>query len=254
LQQAPAPQVLATVLAGIVLFSSFWKNWFCVGTAICVGAVRGQFHLYRDCGPGAEPAPEGRAIRFGHAGGVIAGGNSHDCGFEGDYGYASKIRRKYSDIQFVTVDDIQDGLIAVSTGKADALLCTLAQCSYTISELGLTNVRVVRKTEFDTKLALEVQKHLTELVSILNKAIASITPGQQQAILDSWIKQKYAAGTDYTLVYQVIVIAVVLSGIAVLWNRRLSQEIDLRAATCVSRMVLPHRTKKGPLRGPLNFP
>jgi diguanylate cyclase (GGDEF)-like protein/PAS domain S-box-containing protein len=148
-----------------------------------------------------------------------------------DYGYASKIRRKYSDIQFVTVNDIQDGLIAVSTGKADALLCTLALCSYTISELGLNNVRVVGKTEFDTKLALGVQKHLTQLVSILNKAIASITPGQQQAILDSWIKQKYAAETDYTLVYQVIVIAVVLLGIAVLWNRRLSQEIDLRAAT-----------------------
>ena len=148
-----------------------------------------------------------------------------------DYGYASKIRRKYSDIEFVTVDDIQDGLIAVSTGKVDALLCTLALCSYTISELGLNNVRVVGKTEFDTKLALGVQKHLTELVSILNKAIASITPGQQQVILDSWIKQKYAAKTDYTLVYQVIVVAVVLLGIAVLWNRRLSREIGLRAAT-----------------------
>jgi diguanylate cyclase (GGDEF)-like protein/PAS domain S-box-containing protein len=148
-----------------------------------------------------------------------------------DYGYASKIRRKYSDIQFVTVYDIQDGLIAVSTGKADALLCTLALCSYTISELGLNNVRIVGKTEFDTKLALGVQKHLSELVSILNKAIASITPGQQQVILDSWIKQKYAAETDYKLVYQVIFVAVVLLGIAVLWNRRLSQEVGLRAAT-----------------------
>jgi len=95
-----------------------------------------------------------------------------------DYGYASKIRRKYSDIDFFTVDDIQDGLIAVSTGKVDALLCTLALCSYTISELGLNNVRIVGKTEFDTKLALGVQKHLTELVSILNKAISIISPGQ----------------------------------------------------------------------------
>ena len=148
-----------------------------------------------------------------------------------DYGYASKIRRKYADIEFVTVDDIQDGLIAVSTGKVDALLCTLALCSYTISELGLNNVRVVGKTEFDTKLALGVQKHLTELVSILNKAIAAITHGQQQVILDSWIKQKFAAKTDYTLVYEVTVVAVVLLIIAALWNRRLSHEIGLRAET-----------------------
>ena len=107
-----------------------------------------------------------------------------------DYGYASKIRRTYSHINFITVDDIQSGLIAVSTGKVDALLCTLALCSYTIADLGLNNVRIVGKTEFDTKLALGVQKNMPELVSILNKAINQITPGQQQVILDDWIKQK----------------------------------------------------------------
>jgi two-component system sensor histidine kinase EvgS len=76
-----------------------------------------------------------------------------------DYGYASKIRRQYSDIQFITVDNIQHGLVAVSTGEIDALLCTLALCSYTIAELGLNNVRIVGKTEYDTKLALGVQKN-----------------------------------------------------------------------------------------------
>ena len=148
-----------------------------------------------------------------------------------DYGYASKIRRKYSHIEFVTVDDIQSGLIAVSTGKVDALLCTLALCSYTIADLGLNNVRIVGKTEFDTKLALGVQKGLPELVAILNKAIDRITSGQQQNILDAWIKQKFATRTDYTLVYQVTAVAVILLGIFAFWNRRLSQEIDLRMAT-----------------------
>ena len=93
-----------------------------------------------------------------------------------DYGYASKIRRKYSNIPFVTVDDIQDGLFSVSTGEIDALLCTLALCSYTIAELGLNNVKITGKTEFNTKLALGVQKDLPVLRSILNKAIVSITP------------------------------------------------------------------------------
>ncbi len=148
-----------------------------------------------------------------------------------DYGYASKIRRKYDSIGFITVDDIQDGLLAVSTGEVDALLCTLALCSYTIAEMGLNNVRIVGKTEFDTKLALGVQKDLPRLVSILNKAIERITPGQQQVILDAWIKQKFVERTDYTLVYQVIGVAIVLIAIFVFWNRRLSREINLREAT-----------------------
>jgi signal transduction histidine kinase len=148
-----------------------------------------------------------------------------------DYGYASKIRRQYPNIDFITVDDIQDGLIAVSTGEVDALLCTLALCSYTIAELGLNNVRIVGKTEFDTKLALGVQKQLPELVSILNKAIDRISPGEQQVILDAWIRQKFVATTDYTLVLQVTAVAIFLLAIFVFWNRRLSHEVALRMAT-----------------------
>jgi diguanylate cyclase (GGDEF)-like protein/PAS domain S-box-containing protein len=148
-----------------------------------------------------------------------------------NYGYTSKIRNKYSDIDFVTVDDIDDGLIAVSTGEIDALLCTLALCSYSITERGLNNVRITGKTEFDTKLALGVQKHLPELHSILNKAINTISQEQQQLILDRWIKDKFVEKTDYTLVYQVVVIAIVLLGIIILWNRRLSREVELRVAT-----------------------
>ena len=148
-----------------------------------------------------------------------------------DYGYAPKIRRKYSDINFVTVDDIQHGLVAVSTGEVDALLCTLALCSYTISELGLNNVRITGKTEFDTKLALGVQKNLPELVSILNKSIDKISRSQQQVILDKWIKQKFVAKTDYTLVYQILFVAILLITIFALWNRRLAREVELRTAT-----------------------
>ena len=148
-----------------------------------------------------------------------------------DYGYASKIRRKYSNIQFVTVNDIHDGLISVSTGKVDALLCTLALCSYTIAELGLNNIKITGKTEFDTKLALGVQKNLPELLSILNKAINLISREQQQVILDSWIKNKFPVKTDYTLVFQVVGAAIILLSIFAIWVRRLSREVSLRIKT-----------------------
>jgi len=148
-----------------------------------------------------------------------------------DYGYASKIRRKYSDIKFATVDDIQEGLIAVSTGEIDALLCTLALCSYHIANLGLNNVKITGKTEFDTKLALGVQKNLPELLSILNKSIKTISREQQQKILDSWIKNKFVEKTDYTLAYQIAVVAIILLVLFFLWNRRLSLEVALRKST-----------------------
>ena len=148
-----------------------------------------------------------------------------------DYGYASKIRKKYPSIAFVTVNNIQDGLISVSTGSIDALLCTLALCSYTISELGINNVKIIGKTEFDTKLAFGVQKNLPELHSILNKAIKQISPGQQQVILDGWIKGRFPEKTDYTLTFQVAMAAIVLLIVFASWVRRLSREVSLRIQT-----------------------
>ena len=148
-----------------------------------------------------------------------------------DYGYASKIRRKYSDIIFHTVDDIQDGLLSVSTGEIDALLCTLALCSYTISEMGLNNVKISGKTEFDTKLALGVQKNMPELLSVLNKAISEITHEQKQQILDSWIKDKFVEKKDYTLAYKIAIAAAILLALFSFWIHRLSKEIKLRIKT-----------------------
>jgi len=145
-----------------------------------------------------------------------------------DYGYTSKIRKKYSDINFISVANIQDGLSKVSAGVVDALLCTHALCSYTISELGFNDVRIVGKTEFDTKLALGVQKNLPELRSILNKAIASISHSEQQTIFDKWIKNKYVEKVDYSLVYQIIAAAIVLIIFFIFWNRRLEHEVQTR--------------------------
>lgn len=145
-----------------------------------------------------------------------------------DYGYAAKIRRQYDNIEFVTVDDIQSGLIAVSTGEIDALLCTLTLCSYTIAELGLNNVRITGKTEFNTKLAFGIQKYLPELLSILNKAIRQISPEKQQLILDKWIKSKFVEKTDYSLTYKILIVALILFAAIVAWNRRLSSEVRLR--------------------------
>jgi len=145
-----------------------------------------------------------------------------------DYGYAAKIRRKYSQIKFHTVNDIQDGLLSVSTGKVDALLCTLALCSYTIAEMGLKNVRITGKSEFDTKLAFGVQKDQSVLLSILNKAIASIQPAEQQKILNRWVGEKFVEKRDATLAIVIGIVGLILLIGILYWNRRLSNEVEIR--------------------------
>ena len=133
------------------------------------------------------------------------------------YGYLPQIREKYPRLDYQSVDSIQDGLAAVSTGKVDALLATLAQASYHIGELGINIVRIVGKTEFDTRLGLGVRKSLAPLVPLLNRAMDSIDKGRKQQILDTWGRQRFAVQTDYRRLAIVAVFAISMLAVILLW-------------------------------------
>jgi len=146
-----------------------------------------------------------------------------------EYGYLSKIFKKYPDIQWIEVDNIQEGLTAVSTGRADALLCTMALGSYTMAQMGLNNIKIVGKTEFFTELGFGIRKEYAPLVEIMNLAIRSITPEERQAILNRWIKQKYVERVDYTLIWQIVFVAALILSGTLFWMAMLKREIKRRS-------------------------
>jgi ABC-type amino acid transport substrate-binding protein len=104
-----------------------------------------------------------------------------------DYGYVPQLRKQYSDIVFTEVNTIQDGLIAVSTGEVDVLLATLAQASYHISDLGVSNISIVGKTEFSTRLAFGMSQKFSPLVPLFNRALNEISKDQRRDILQRWV-------------------------------------------------------------------
>ena len=147
-----------------------------------------------------------------------------------NYGNLKKIVKQYPDIHFKTVKTLQEGLTAVSTGKVDALLATLAQASYQMSEMGIHNIRVVGKTEFDTELAFGVQKELAPLIPLLNRALKSISFDEKQQIANKWSKQEYIERVDYQLLIQAALVFLLVILVIFYWNRKLAKEITLRKA------------------------
>ncbi len=144
------------------------------------------------------------------------------------YGYVPEIIEKYPEIDFEIVGSIQEGLTAVSTGKIDALLATLAQASYHKAELGINNIRIVGKTEFNTKLAFGMQKEFAPLVPLFNRALASISQNDKQGIFRKWGKHKYDSRIDYGLLVKLATVFFIILAIIIYWNRRLAKEIEFR--------------------------
>ena len=145
-----------------------------------------------------------------------------------NYGYTSKIEKRYPYINFFKVENIQDGLDAISEGKYDALLCTMALGGYMITKMQLNDIKIVGKTEFTTELGFAIHKESPQLVSILNKAFKSIDRKTMQEILFKWVTFKYVEKVDYTLIYQMAFVAFLIISGTLFWNHRLKVEITRR--------------------------
>ena len=145
-----------------------------------------------------------------------------------EYGYVSEIIKKHPDLNFHSVDTIQEGLTDVSTGKIDALLATVAQASYHISELGIHNVRIVGKTAFTTQLAFGMRKQFTPLAPLFNRALGEISQSEKQRILNAWGKHKFAEKIDYALLAILAGIFLLVIAVFFYWNRKLAKEIARR--------------------------
>lgn len=79
------------------------------------------------------------------------------------------------------------GLRALSMGDFDALLCDMAAASHYIAAAGISNLRIAGMTGYEISYVMAVRPDMPELVSILNKALDSISPAQKQDIRERWL-------------------------------------------------------------------
>jgi PAS domain S-box-containing protein len=124
-------------------------------------------------------------------------------------------------------------LKAVSSGSAQAHIENLAAAGYLIEKYGLANLKVAAPTSYDNyELHFAVRSDWPELISIINKALAALTPEQHAAIRNDWLSVRYEYGISLTDVLKwilVIVVPIFLVLILIfIWNRRLRQEIAER--------------------------
>ena len=124
-----------------------------------------------------------------------------------------------------------EALEAVSVGQADAHVGNLAAVSFLIEKYGLANLKIAAPTNYGNyNLFFAVRKDWPELVSILNKALASIQPEEHSVIRQKWIAVRYEHKFNPEYIRNLIMrigagVAVILL-LTFLWNRqvRLSEE------------------------------
>lgn len=152
-----------------------------------------------------------------------------------DYAHGEFVRRDYPDIPVVDVPSVGAGLEKVSKGEVFAHYGSLYVVVNEIQKAQLSNLKVNGHTEFRNRLSVGVRNDDPVLLSILNRAVHSITPEEHIQIRRKWTATRFEHGVDYDMVWKVAAVAAGVLLLVVLWNRklatlnhRLQHEITLR--------------------------
>lgn len=107
------------------------------------------------------------------------------------------LRSKYPWLELISFDSRREALLAVSTGSVTAFIGNVAIISYLIRSENLDNLQIAAPASLD-RVGLSMASANPILVSILDKALATLTPQEQNALEQEWIAVKFQ-NVDYVV-------------------------------------------------------
>ncbi|MGF1695783.1 diguanylate cyclase [Vibrio lamellibrachiae] len=139
-------------------------------------------------------------------------------------GYASHelLLEHHPGIKLFEADNISDALKAVSSGKVTAYIGNIATANYVMTREGFTNLKVSGVTPYRFELSMAVRSDWPILQRILQKALDSISEAEKKAIYSRWVTVRYEHGVDYSLVWTVVVVSLLVLMLLSYWTRKLS--------------------------------
>lgn len=106
----------------------------------------------------------------------------------GTAGYSKQIIEAYPEVDFIKIEEIDEGLLGVAEEHYDLVLMSMMVASYQMAELGLYELRVVGITDLEMQLTLFVNRNKPILWSIIDKVKRHESKQEHHKILSKWAK------------------------------------------------------------------
>jgi signal transduction histidine kinase/ActR/RegA family two-component response regulator len=136
----------------------------------------------------------------------------------------------------------EDAILAVADGRETVMLGYLPSVLYSARNLGLSNLNYITfESDSNNGWHIGVRDDWPELLSILNKALAEITPSERAEIQSRWIRIDTNEDTRFFLYAMGIAAAILFAMAAFItfktYNHRKKLALHLRNETLLQEMV-----------------
>ena len=163
-----------------------------------------------------------------------------------------RLSEQYPDLLVIPIANVAKGIEALAEKEIDAFVGNLGVVYYEKHRLGLDAViKVAAPTPFIDDLSFGVRKDWPELVSILNKILASMTDREKKAIKHDWIGVTVEFGTPFSTIFKwavpILLISLAIFIFIVVSNRRLEREVEARYRTEIALKAAKEIAEKASL-------
>jgi PAS domain S-box-containing protein len=144
------------------------------------------------------------------------------------YIHEELLRKDFPELNLITVPTVRDGLVRVSKGEIFTHLGSLYVVVNEIQKQQLSNLKISGHTKYNHVLSVGVRKDDPILLEILSLAVHSISSKEHISIRSNWASTKIESEVDYTLLRNISVAALLIIGIILAWNRKLTRMVSLQ--------------------------
>ncbi|MDQ1244994.1 MAG: hypothetical protein QG565_1335 [Campylobacterota bacterium] len=138
------------------------------------------------------------------------------------YAFSEILKKRYPSLNIVDVKNEIDGLERVRSGELFGYIGTLASVGYFFQKEFTGELRIAGKFDDMSELGIGVRNDDPTLLSIFEKAIHAISDEEKQNILNKWVAIKYENGVNYSMLWKIALILLLIALGATYWIRKLS--------------------------------
>ena len=145
------------------------------------------------------------------------------------YYITEMIKKEHPKIKILEVKTIREAFEAITKNEAYAYIEMLAVASHFIQQEGFSNLKISGMSGYESEFSMALRNDWAkEGIEVINKALGSITKQEKSDIYNKWLHVEYDQKIDYTLIWQIISVFILLIVASLFWNRKLSSEIEKR--------------------------
>lgn len=150
-----------------------------------------------------------------------------------NYAVHEYIMLQYAPSYIKQYDKVEESLIDLSLGKIDALVLDLAQASYYIQNMAISNIIISEdvKIDFDYKLRFAANKDLEILISIMDKTIDSMPVEVRQNFQRKWIafgEYNLISNRNIKILLTIIGLIAIIFILVLIWSATLKKKVRIK--------------------------